>query len=120
MNLYRDDDSVDALLVRLLRQAGHDVELPLDVGLAGKEDPIHFMHAIEEDRVLLTHNHQDFENLHNLVMLVHGHHPGLPIVRKENNPKRDLDERGIIRAINKLLASGLPISDHMHILNHWR
>jgi hypothetical protein len=41
-------------------------------------------------------------------------------VRKDNNPKRDLNDRGIVRAIGKLLASGLPLTDELHILNHWR
>jgi len=28
--------------------------------------------------------------------------------------------QGVARAIAKLLASGLPIPDAYHILNHWR
>lgn len=46
MNLYLDDDTVDKLLIRLLRRAGHDVLIPSDVGLSGKHDPIHLAHAI--------------------------------------------------------------------------
>jgi predicted nuclease of predicted toxin-antitoxin system len=55
MNLYLDDDSVDPLLVRLLRQAGHDVQCPQDVGRMGSHDAVHLRHAIQTDRVLLTH-----------------------------------------------------------------
>jgi hypothetical protein len=36
MKLYLDDDSASKLLAILLTQAGHDVQIPKDVGLAGK------------------------------------------------------------------------------------
>jgi predicted nuclease of predicted toxin-antitoxin system len=66
MRLYLDDDSADALLARLLRQTGHDDQLPMDVGMAGEDDPVHLTHAVLDNRVLLSHNHDDFEDLHNL------------------------------------------------------
>jgi hypothetical protein len=90
MNLYLDDDSADALLLRLLLGEGHDVQIPSQAGLAGEEDPTHLMHAIRTSRVLLTHNYDDFKLLHELVILVRGHHPGLLIVRKDNDLSRDL------------------------------
>jgi predicted nuclease of predicted toxin-antitoxin system len=120
MRLYLDDDSVSTLLVRLLRRAGHDVQLPSEVGKRGEDDPNHLAHAIRENRVLLTHNHRDFPNLHNLVSTAGGHHPGILLVRKDNDPKRDLSKQGIVRALSKLLASGLAFADQLHILNQWR
>jgi hypothetical protein len=120
MRLYLDDDSVSALLVRLLAQAGHDVQQPADVGMSGLDDPIHLTHAVRQDRVLLSHNYRDFENLHDLIKAVGGRHPGIFVVRKDNNPRRDLHERGIVRAIAKLIAAGVPIADQYTILNHWR
>jgi hypothetical protein len=120
MRLYLDDDSASLLLARLLRQAGHDVQVPGGAGMAGEDDPVHLTHAVLENRVCLSHNHDDFRNLHNLVVAVGGHHPGIFVVRKDNNPKRDLDERGIVRAVAKLLAAGVPIADQFTILNHWR
>lgn len=120
MKLYLDDDSVDRVLIQKLQKAGHDVEIPLDVGLSGDDDPVHFGHAIREGRIILSANHRDFKNLHDLIGDAHGHHPGIFIVRKDNNPKRDLDEDGIVRAISKLLASSTPIADGYNILNHWR
>lgn len=120
MRLYLDDDSVAALLVRLLRQAGHDVCLPIDVGLTGAHDPTPLTKAVVENRVLLTHNHDDFDRLHTLVITVGGHHPGILTVRRDNNRKRDLTSRGIVRALAKLLASGAPIPDQIYVLNHWR
>ncbi len=60
MNLYLDDDSVRGLLIRLLVSAGHDVLIPINIGLMGADDPVHFRHAINAKRVLLTHNYKDF------------------------------------------------------------
>jgi predicted nuclease of predicted toxin-antitoxin system len=120
MRLYLDDDSAWPLLARLLRNAGHDVALPADVGMRGQDDPVQLAWAVEQDRVLLTHNHDDFRNLHNLIMKVGGHYPGMLIVRRDNDPKRDLSPRGIVRAIGNLLAAGVSMADSFYILNHWR
>ncbi len=54
MMLYIDDDGASPRLAKLLRQAGHDVVLPSDVGMAGKKDPVHFAFAVRAKRVLLT------------------------------------------------------------------
>ena len=59
MRLYLDEDLASPLLARLLRNAGHDVQLPADVGLGGKADPLCLTHAIREDRVLLSRNYCD-------------------------------------------------------------
>lgn len=120
MKLYLDDDSASPLLARLCNQAGHDVQLPRDAGLDGADDPVHLTHTIREDRVCLSGNHDDFLILHNLVMEARGHHPGIIIVRRDNNPKRDLSPRGIVHALANLLAANVPIADQFIILNHWR
>ncbi len=120
MRLYLDDDSADALLVALLRQAGHDVQVPADVGMKGEFDSVHLTHSVREDRVLVSRNHDDFENLHDLIMQAQGHYPGIFIVRRDNDPSRDLKPAGILRAIRNLLASGVPIQNQFHILNQWR
>jgi hypothetical protein len=46
MTLYLDDDIAWPLLAKLLRNAGHDVQLPSDVGMTGAEDPVHLTRAI--------------------------------------------------------------------------
>lgn len=120
MRLYLDDDSVAGQLVRSLQQAGHDVLIPADVGLSGQDDVIHLTRAAREDRVLLSHNYRDFENLHNLVTQVAGNHPGIFVVRKDNDLRRDMSARAIVNAIGNLLASNTPIENQFIILNHWR
>src|SRR5437867_598174 len=117
MRLYLDDDSATPLLVRLLTQAGHDVLTPAAIGMAGAEDPVHLTCAIREGRVLLTGNHDDFEDLHDLMMQGQDHHPGILVVRRDNKPRRDMTPRGIVHAIEKMLGAKVPLADQFVILN---
>src|SRR5713226_86449 len=105
MRLYLDDDSAQLLLARLLRNAKHDVQIPADVGLVGRQDALHLRHAIQQDRVLLSRNYQDFTFLHDLILEAQGRYPGILIVRRDNDRRRDLAAGGIVSAITKLLAS---------------
>ena len=120
MNLYLDDDSVQVSLIRLLQKDGHDVMTPRMAGTSGKEDPIHFIQALRAGRALLTRNHDDFKLLHELILASGGHHAGVFVVRRDNNPKRDMRPKDTARAIRKLTAASLPVADEFHILNHWR
>lgn len=102
MRLYLDDDSQWSAVVRFLQERGHDVLTANDAGLSGADDPIHLTRAILERRAFLSGNHDDFEILHFLVRAAQGHHPGILIVRRDNNPRRDLSPRGIANAVSKL------------------
>src|SRR5438132_1368388 len=120
MRLYLDDDSADAFLIALLRREAHDVQSPAEANLVGQYDSVHLAHAVRDNRVLLSRNHDDFENLHDLVVAVQGRYPGILIVRRDNDARRDLKPAGIVRAIRNLLASGVAIEGQFHILNSWR
>jgi predicted nuclease of predicted toxin-antitoxin system len=120
MNLYLDDDSAKAALATRLRNAGHQVVQPASVGMSGASDSRHLLYAVQHDFVLLTKNHDDFEDLHYLVRGVGGKHPGILIVRADNDPSRDMKDQDIARAIAKLEGAGVPILNEFHILNHWR
>jgi predicted nuclease of predicted toxin-antitoxin system len=120
MNVYLDDDSVDRRLVVFLRKAGHQVTVPAGAGQAGASDPKQLEYAICNSLVLLTRNHKDFWDLHDLVVASGGGHPGILIVYAENDPRRDMKPRGIAAAVSKLEASGLPLSDQVHSINQWR
>jgi predicted nuclease of predicted toxin-antitoxin system len=120
MRLYLDDDSASGTLVELLRREGHDVQTPGEASLEGSQDPVHLAYAIQEARVFLSGNHNDFAILHRLVSVSRGTHPGILIVRKDNNPTRDLSPRGIARAIRSQLASGMELQGQFLVLNHWR
>ena len=90
MLLYLDDDCVRGVLLRRLITEGHDLLTPTEAGIAGEEDPTHLMCAIRTSRALLTHNYDDFKLLHDPVMLAGGHHPGILVVRKDNDPTRKI------------------------------
>lgn len=120
MKLYLDDDSAKAALVARLQHAGHQVVQPLDAGMSGAADPRHLLYAVGNDLVLLTRNHDDFEDLHNLVSGTGGHHTGILVVRYDNDPSRDMKDADIVRAIANLESAGVPIRHEFHILNHWR
>ena len=120
MRIYLDDDSIELLLIRFLRQGRHDVQLPADVALRGSDDAVHLTHSIHEDRVMITRNYRDFENLHNLIAEAKGHHSGMLVVRRDNDARRNMKPHDIVRAIQNLVASGLPVADSYHELNQWR
>ena len=120
MRLYLDDDCLNRILIRLLRALGHDVRLPADVGLSGALDASHLRLAIREQRSLITRNYEDFEALHNLILEVHGHHFGIMVILKDNNPRHDLKPPGIVRALDNLTKATLPLADQYIVLNQWR
>jgi predicted nuclease of predicted toxin-antitoxin system len=120
MNLYLDEDSAQTLLVRLLRAAGHDVLTPAAAGHLGEKDPAQFSYALRLNRVLLTRNYDDFQLLHELILLSGGHHPGVLVVRRDDNPKHNLKPHHVVRALSNLAAANIPVRDELITLNHWR
>jgi predicted nuclease of predicted toxin-antitoxin system len=120
MRLYLDDDTASGLLARLLRQAGHDVQLPAEVGMVGKKDPVHLAHAVRADRVFLTKNYCDFRDLHDLALALRGQHPGILVIRYDNDRKRDLKLGSIVRALANLQAANVVLVNGYFVLNQWR
>ncbi len=120
MRIYLDEDLSSALLAKLLRSAGHDVMMPLDAGLLGRSDAVQLGNAIQDNRVCATRNYEDYEELHLLIGLAKGRHSGILVVRRENDPTRDLTAKGIVAAIRKLESAGAPIANEYIVLNQWR
>ena len=120
MNLYLDDDTAERRLVMLFTQAGHGVIRPVDVQLVGASDAQHFLHAIRHALVLVTRNHDDFLDLHEVVQAARGTHPGILIIRFDNDPTRDMTPRQIVQATTRLEATDVPVTNQVYILNHWR
>ena len=120
MRLYLDEDTAAGLLVRFLQNAGPDVQTSGDAGLNGRPDPVQFTHAIREGRTVLTRNYCDFEDLHNLIDLARGHHPGVLVIRRDNNTRRNMAPPDIVRALRNLETAGVPIADCYIILNAWQ
>src|SRR5436305_252522 len=116
MNLYLDENSAKASLENLLRQAGHQVTTPTVLGLAGASDPRHLASCAGNLHVLLTRDHDDFLDLHDLVQATRGNHAGILVVRFDNDPARDMKDRDILRALANLEAAQVPIENEFHIL----
>ena len=70
--------------------------------------------------MILTRNYKDFEELHDLIGDAQGHYSGILVVRRDNDPTRDLSPKGIVNAIRKLESANVPIQDEYIVLNHWR
>jgi predicted nuclease of predicted toxin-antitoxin system len=120
MNLYLDDNTCKGLLVALLGKAGHQTIVPADAGTAGIPDAQQFLYAIKHGLVILTRDHNDFEDLHYVVQATQGQHPGILAIRSDNDTKRDMKDRDIVRAIAKLVGAGVTVANEFHVLNHWR
>jgi hypothetical protein len=120
MNVYLDDDSAKAALVARLRKVGHQVVVPADALLSGAADPRHLLYAVQKGFVLLTRNHDDFQDLHLLIQATQGCHTGIVAIRFDNDPARDMKDGEIVRAIQNMEQSGVPMANELHILNHWR
>lgn len=120
MNLYLDDNSVKSSLTNILRRSGHHVTLPADVGLSGATDPRHLAICADQSLVILTKDHDDFLDLHDLVQAAHGRHAGILVVCADNDPAKDMRDHEIVRALANLEASQIPTENGFFILNHWR
>lgn len=120
LNLYLDDCMNAELLADLLRKAGHQVTRPVDVGLAGTDDAVHFAYAASNHLTLITKNPADFEALHDQDQ----NHQGILGVYQDNDPKRDMSHGDVVRAIKNLedaaKSGGDPIPGKFHRLNDWR
>ena len=93
---------------------------PAECGTLGASDARHFEYATRNSLVLITRNYDDFAELHDVVQAANGTHHGILVVRSENDPRRDMTDRGIVSAIEKLQSALVPLVNQIHILNHWR
>jgi hypothetical protein len=115
------DDCADANdLVVLLLQAGHAVRTPRTERTRGVLDPAHLAYAAAHGCALITKNPKDFRLLHQQWRAQGRLHSGIMLIYDENIVGKDMESADIVQAIGKLLASGVPIANELHVLNHWR
>ena len=62
LRLYLDED-VDVLLADLLAARGFDCLTSVNAGHSGWSDEAHLEYALQESRILISHNRADFEQL---------------------------------------------------------
>ncbi|MGK7894665.1 MAG: DUF5615 family PIN-like protein [Xenococcus sp. (in: cyanobacteria)] len=115
LKLFIDEDTQDKLLVRLLRNAGHDVLTVNEVGLMGQNDPTILDFARVNSRLLLTYNCDDFEELHKINQL----HSGILAIYRDADSSKDMSFKTIIKAIANLEAANIPLAKQFISLNQW-
>lgn len=115
MRLLVDEDSQGRVLVRLLREAGHDVRTVAEANLEAQTDEAVFVLAKQERRVLLTRNVKDFQALHE----EDADHAGLLVEHQDRDPHKNMGERDIVWAIGNLEASGWEVAGQFVALNAW-
>jgi predicted nuclease of predicted toxin-antitoxin system len=120
MRILIDENLSSPRLAARLQAQGHSPILASNVGLLSVTDPRVLIFAVTQALPVLTRDSEDFEDLHDLVVVVGGRHPGILIVRFDDDPRNNLTERGIATAVSKLESSGVPIRDQIHVLNQWR
>lgn len=120
MRFLVDENLSSPRLASRLRAQGHDPVLASDVGLLSVTDARVLIFDIAQALPVLIPDSEDFEDLHDLVVAAVGHHPGILIVRFDNDPRHNLTDQGIAAAISELESCGVPIRDRIHVLNQWR
>jgi predicted nuclease of predicted toxin-antitoxin system len=95
MRLLLDENMSDRRLAMRLRAQGHDPILAPEVGLVSATDARVLLWAITQALPVLTRDAEDFTDLHDLIMAAGGHHPGVLVVRFDNDPRHNLTDRGI-------------------------
>lgn len=116
MRLLVDEDSQARTLVRLLREAGHDVLTVDEAGLRSLEDAAVMARAMSESRVLLTRNCGDFLALHQ----ANEEHPGILAVYQDGDPSRNMSYQEVVQAISNLTGAEGQIGGQFVPLNAWR
>ena len=86
-----------------------------DIGLAGKPDYLVLDYARQENRIVITHNCDDFEALHQ----ANPSHPGILVVHRDSNSSKNMNFKAIVKAISNLESAGIPLDNQLIALNHW-
>lgn len=116
MRILADEDSQARAQLNILRTDGHDVVAVGELDKNGIPDPEVFDLAQSLERVLLTHNTEDFHELHRKRP---GHH-GIISVYRDADPRKNMSHPEIAGAIRRLETSDVTMAGGFHILNHWR
>ena len=115
LRLLLDEDSQAKYLVNLLQIAGHDVLTVNEADLMSRADSIVLDYARQQERVLLTRNCADFQELHE----ANSEHPGILAVFQNPDLAKNMSYQSIVQAIANLEAVGYILENQFVILNQW-
>ncbi len=111
-----DEDSQARAQLNLLRADGHDVVAIGELGMNGIPDSEVFDLGQSLKRVLLTHNAEEFHELHR----GRPGHQGIIAVYRDADPRKNMNHAQIAAAIRRLETLQVKIAGDFHVLNHWR
>jgi predicted nuclease of predicted toxin-antitoxin system len=110
-----DEDSQAKYLVNLLQAAGHDVVTVSTVNLINRPDAAILNFAIQSERVLLTRNCDDFQELHQ----INSTHSGILAVYQDSDTAKNMSYRRIVKAIASLESAEYGLPNQFIVLNQW-
>lgn len=116
MRILVDEDSQARSQLNILRGDGHDVVAVGELDRNGTSDPEIFELAQLLERVLLTHNTEDFHELHR----DRPGHRGIMAIFRDADPRKNLNHVQVAAAVRRLESSGVTLAGEFHVLNHWR
>jgi len=120
MRILINENMSSPRLAAVLRGAGIDVAFSSHLGVRSQSDARVLTDAINQRRLVLTRDYEDYTDLHDLIVTSGGNHPGILVVRFDDDPTRNMSHRAICTAIGNLESAGVPIENQVHALNHWR
>jgi predicted nuclease of predicted toxin-antitoxin system len=86
--LYLDlyfDENVALYLAALLQKEGYDVVTAHSARMLGKSDQVQFEFAVSQRRTIVTHNRDDYTNIHTAWLLANRKHFGIIILIQRLN-----------------------------------
>jgi hypothetical protein len=106
LRLYMDEDSMDQILVRTLREQGVDVRTALDDRMLGSSDEAQLRWATGQGRALYTYNIRDFAALHAAFLARGDMHAGIIFVQQRRFTVGD-QVRGVLALLEGRSAEEL-------------
>jgi hypothetical protein len=116
IQLYVDEDTMDADLVHALRIRGVDLITALEQGMIRRDDADHLELAASQGRVLYSFNVGDFQRLHTEYLTDGKHHSGIILAQQQQYSIGE-QMRRLLRIIAGLSAE--EIKDSLVFLSAW-
>jgi predicted nuclease of predicted toxin-antitoxin system len=85
----------------------------------GKTDDAVFEFAIGQDRIVITANCSDFQELAAVRLSKGEHHPGILCIFLYNNPHKDMSNTARVKSINNMEKTGVAVHDTVIVLNKY-
>ncbi len=113
IKVYLDDNLDNDDLITALRKEGFKVISPRDIGMRHKKDEDHLKCAVFNDAILISYD-LDFQKLAHKII-----HKGIIIIRRNNNSKKDMSSKRIVKALKNIETLHLILENKLYYLNQF-